>query len=217
VVATFSSSVYRMQVLVDLAVQFDRRVAFVGRSMERTSEIAQRLGFLKVPSGVQIRDNEVPTSPARTCCASPPARRASRRPRSRASPSTTTASCAWARRHRGASRPRAIPGNEKAIARTMSHVARRGAHVITSAMKHVHVSGHGSEEELKLVLSLVRPRYFVPVHGEYRQLAQHARIAKRVLAGAGRGVQVLLAQDGDIIQFDKQARASRTRRRRDAC
>jgi ribonuclease J len=82
-------------------------------------------------------------------------------------------------------------------------VARRGAQVITSSMKHVHVSGHGSEEELKLVLSLVRPRYFVPVHGEYRQLAQHARIAKRVLAGAGRGVQVLLAQDGDIIQFDK--------------
>ena len=98
---------------------------------------------------------------------------------------------------------RAIPGNEKAIARTMSHVARRGAHVITDGMKHVHVSGHGSEEELKLVLSLVRPRYFVPVHGEYRQLAQHARVARRVLAGSDRSVQVLLAQDGDIIQFDK--------------
>jgi ribonuclease J len=70
-------------------------------------------------------------------------------------------------------------------------------------MKHVHVSGHGSEEELKLVLSLVRPRYFVPVHGEYRQLAQHARVAQRVLAGSGRSVQVLLAQDGDIIQFDQ--------------
>jgi ribonuclease J len=84
----------------------------------------------------------------------------------------------------------------------MSHVARRGADVITDHMKHVHVSGHGSEEELKLVLSLVRPRYFVPVHGEYRQLAQHARVARRVLAGSGRSVQVLLAQDGDIIQFD---------------
>jgi ribonuclease J len=70
-------------------------------------------------------------------------------------------------------------------------------------MKHVHVSGHGSEEELKLVLSLVRPRYFVPVHGEFRQLSQHARVAQRVLAGSGRSVQVLLAQDGDIIQFDQ--------------
>jgi ribonuclease J len=97
---------------------------------------------------------------------------------------------------------RAIPGNEKAIARTMSHIARRGADVVTPEMKHVHVSGHGSAEELKLVLSLVRPRYFVPVHGEYRQLSQHARVAQRVMRGADQKVQVLLAQDGDIIQFD---------------
>ena len=97
---------------------------------------------------------------------------------------------------------RAIPGNEKAIARVMSHVARRGADVVTDSMKHVHVSGHGSAEELKLVLSLVRPRYFVPVHGEYRQLSQHARVAKRVMSGAEHKLQVLLAENGDIIQFD---------------
>ena len=203
VVAAFSSSVYRMQVLVDLAVQFDRRVAFVGRSMERTSEIAQRLGFLKVPSGVQIRDNEVPNFASQDvlCIATgsqgEPQAALSRiaiddHRHVRLGPDDTVVLSA-----------RAIPGNEKAIARTMSHVARRGAHVITDGMKHVHVSGHGSEEELKLVLSLVRPRYFVPVHGEYRQLAQHARVARRVLAGADRSVQVLLAQDGDIIQFDK--------------
>jgi ribonuclease J len=97
---------------------------------------------------------------------------------------------------------RAIPGNEKAIARTMSHVARRGADMVTDAMKHVHVSGHGSAEELKLVLSLIRPRYFVPIHGEYRQLSQHARVAQRVLAGVEPKLQVLVAQDGDILQFD---------------
>jgi ribonuclease J len=84
----------------------------------------------------------------------------------------------------------------------MSHVSRRGADVVTPEMKHVHVSGHASAEELKLVLSLVRPRYFVPIHGEYRQLAQHARVARRVLNGTDRKVNVLLAQDGDIIQFD---------------
>jgi ribonuclease J len=70
-------------------------------------------------------------------------------------------------------------------------------------MKHIHVSGHGAAEELKLVLSLVRPRYFVPIHGEYRQLAQHARVAKRVMGGSDRKLQVLLAEDGDIIQFDR--------------
>ena len=77
---------------------------------------------------------------------------------------------------------RNIPGNEKAIGRVMNHVARRGAEVITDGEKHIHVSGHGSAEELKLVLSLVRPRYFVPIHGEYRQLARHARMASAVSA-----------------------------------
>jgi ribonuclease J len=86
----------------------------------------------------------------------------------------------------------------------MSHIARRGADVITDSMKHVHVSGHGAQEELKLVLSLVRPRYFIPIHGEYRQLSQHARIAEQVMRGSEPKVQVLLAQDGDILQFDRE-------------
>src|SRR5688572_10630309 len=98
---------------------------------------------------------------------------------------------------------RPIPGSEKAIARTMSHIARRGADVVTEANKHVHVSGHGSAEELKLVLSLIRPRFFIPVHGEYRQLTQHAREARRVMAGSQPKLDVLLAENGDTIQFDR--------------
>jgi ribonuclease J len=94
---------------------------------------------------------------------------------------------------------REIPGNEKAIGRVMNHVARRGAEVVYEGIKHVHVSGHGSEEELKLMLSLVRPRYFVPIHGEYRQLAQHARVASKVSAGT----RVLLAENGDLIRIDE--------------
>ena len=93
---------------------------------------------------------------------------------------------------------REIPGNEKAIGRVMNHIAKRGAELVYEGLKHVHVSGHGSEEELKLMISLVRPRYFVPIHGEYRQLARHARIAGRV----SRGTKVLLAENGDVIQFD---------------
>jgi ribonuclease J len=94
---------------------------------------------------------------------------------------------------------REIPGNEKAIGRVMNHIARRDAEVVHEGDKHVHVSGHGSEEELKLMLSLVRPRFFVPIHGEYRQLARHARVAARV----SRGTRVLLAEDGDVIRFDE--------------
>jgi ribonuclease J len=203
VVAAFSSSIYRMQLLVDLAAQFDRKVAFVGRSIVRNAEAAQRLGYLRVPSGVQIRDADVPgyASQEVLCITTG----------SQGEPQAALSRIAIDD-HRfvrlGADdvvvfSARAIPGNEKAIARTMSHVARRGADVITPDMKHVHVSGHGSAEELKLVTSLVRPRYFVPIHGEYRQLAQHARVAKRVMSGPGRELQVLLAQDGDIIQFDR--------------
>jgi ribonuclease J len=97
---------------------------------------------------------------------------------------------------------RSIPGNEKAIGRVINHLSRRGANVIHEGIKHVHVSGHGSEEELKLVLSLVRPRYFVPVHGEYRQLKQHARVAASVFAGREPRPEILLAENGDVLQFD---------------
>jgi ribonuclease J len=203
VVAAFSSSIYRMQVLVDLATQFERKVAFVGRSIVQNSEIAQRLGFLRIPSGVQIRDSDVPGYVSQdVLCITTGSQGEPQAALSRIAiddhrwvklgPEDTVVLSA-----------RAIPGNEKAIARTMSHIARRGADVVTSDMKHVHVSGHGSAEELKLVLSLVRPRYFVPVHGEYRQLAQHARVAKHVMRGTEPQLQVLLAQDGDIIQFDR--------------
>jgi ribonuclease J len=205
VVAAFSSSIYRMQVLVDLAAQFDRKIAFVGRSMVQNTEIAQRLGFLRIPVGVQIRDADVDQYPAQdvVCVVTG----------SQGEPQAALPRIAI-NDHRFVKllpddtvvlSARAIPGNEKAIARVISHIARREADVITDGMKHVHVSGHGSQEELKLVLSLVRPRYFVPVHGEYRQLAQHARIAKRVMSGAGRHVDVILAQDGDIIRFDRQS------------
>jgi len=202
VVAAFSSSIYRMQILVDLAAQFDRRVAFVGRSAVQNTEIAQRLGYLRIPAGMQIRDSEVPNYASQdVLCITTGSQGEPQAALPRIAiddhrfvklgPDDTVVFSA-----------RSIPGNEKAIARTMSHVARRGADVVTPDMKHVHVSGHGSAEELKLVLSLVRPRYFIPIHGEYRQLSQHARVAAKVMRGADRNVQVLLAQDGDIIQFD---------------
>src|SRR5918912_962755 len=202
VVATFSSSIYRMQLLVDLAVQFDRKVAFVGRSIIKNAEIAQRLGLLRIPSGVQIRDMDVPNYASQdVLCVTTGSQGEPQAALPRIAiddhrfvklgPDDTVVFSA-----------RAIPGNEKRIARAMSHITRRGADVVTPEMKHVHVSGHGSAEELKLVLSLGRPKYFVPVHGEYRQLAQHARVAKRVMSGAEHRLQVLLAENGDIIQFD---------------
>jgi ribonuclease J len=203
IVAAFASSIYRMQILVDLASQFGRKVAFVGRGMMRNSEIAMRLGYLRIPAGVQIRDSDIGTYPAQDvlCMATgsqgEPMAALSRiaiddHRHVKVGPDDTVVLSA-----------RAIPGNEKAIGRVMNHLARRGANVIYEGIKHVHVSGHGSEEELKLMLSLVRPRFFIPVHGEFRQLSQHARIAGRVFAGREPKPEILLTEDGDLLQFDE--------------
>jgi ribonuclease J len=200
VVAMFSSSIYRMQIVVDLAAQFDRRVAFVGRGAIDNSEIAQRLGYLRVPAGVLARDSDVRSFPAQdvVCiCTGSQGEPQAALPRIaiddhrhvKLAPGDVVVFSA-----------REIPGNEKAIGRVMNHIARRDAEVITEGDKHVHVSGHGSEEELKLMLSLVRPQHFVPIHGEYRQLARHARIATRV----SRSTKVLLAENGDVIRFDDE-------------
>ena len=187
VVATFASSLYRVQLLLDLASQFERKVAFVGRGIVENSQIAERLGYLRIPPGVQIRDSDVRNYPSQdvVCICTG----------SQGEPQAALPRIAIDdHRHVKLERDdvvvfsaREIPGNEKAIGRVMNHVARRGADVIYEGNKHVHVSGHGSEEELKLMLSLVRPSYFVPIHGEYRQLARHAAIARMVSpAFAGR-------------------------------
>jgi ribonuclease J len=201
-VAAFSSSIYRMQILVDLAAQFDRRVAFVGRGMVQNSEIAQRLGYLRIPAGLQIRDADVPTCrPEEVLCLATGSQGEPLSALSRIAiddhrfikvgPDDTVVLSA-----------RAIPGNEKAIGRVINHLARRGADVVHEGLRHVHVSGHGSEEELKFMLSLVRPRFFVPIHGEYRQLSRHARIAERVFEGRELRPEILLVENGDVLRFE---------------
>ena len=202
VVAAFASSLYRLQILVDLAVQFDRHVAFVGRGMNENSQIAQKLGYLRVPTGTLIRDSDVPSYPSQDvlCLVTG----------SQGEPNAALSRIAindhryvkLGPADRVVISARPIPGNEKAIGRVINHVARRGVDVITEATKHVHVSGHGAEEELKLLLALVRPKYFIPIHGEYRQLARHARIAELVTAGLPTTAGVITAENGDVIRFN---------------
>lgn len=199
VVAAFASSIYRMQVLLDLAHQFDRKVAFVGRGVNENSQTAERLGYLRIPPGVQIRDSEVRSYPAQDvvciCTGSQGEPQA-------ALPRIAIDDHRQVKLDRDdvvVFSAREIPGNEKAIGRVMNHIARRGAEVVYEGIKHVHVSGHGSEEELKLMLSLIRPEFFVPIHGEYRQLARHARVAARVSPRT----RVVLAENGDVIRVDE--------------
>jgi ribonuclease J len=200
IVTTFSSSLFRVQLLVDMAEQFDRKVAFLGRSMQQNTAIAERLGRLRIPQGLQIRDSDVRDYPAQdvlcVCTGSQGEPNA-------ALPRMAIDDHRFVKLNRDdvvAFSSRVIPGNEKKIARVMNHVAKRGAEIVADGMKHIHVSGHGSEEELKLVLSLVRPKYFVPIHGEYRQLARHARMAPLVSPKS----TVIIAEDGDVLRFDHE-------------
>jgi ribonuclease J len=203
VVTAFATSIYRMQILANLARDFGRKLAFVGRGMIEHSQIAQRLGYLQLPPNLLIRDSDVRNYPARqVLCVTTG---------SQGEPLAALSRIAVNdHRHvqvgpedRVVFSARMIPGNEKAIDRVVNHLARRGAEVVTSARKRLHVSGHGSEEELKLMLSLVRPRCFVPIHGEYRQRSRYARLAERVLPGDARPGRVLLVENGDLMRFDE--------------
>jgi ribonuclease J len=166
--------------------------------MQQNSEIGRRLGALAIPPGVVIGEAEVRDFPGQdvVCLCT-----GSQGEALAALPRIAIDDHRHVKLHPGdvvVFSARNIPGNEKAIGRVMNHIARRGADVVSDGDRHVHVSGHGSAEELKLVLSLVKPRYFVPIHGEYRQLAQHASLARGVAPDA----TVIMASDGDVIRFD---------------
>ena len=202
VVTTFASSLHRIQVLVDLAVRFGRKIALVGRGVLQNAEIARRLGRLTIPEGTQIRDRDIEQYPRdKVLCIVTGSQGEPRAALSRIAVD--------AHRHVKLEpddvvvfSARAIPGNQRAIGRLMNHIVRRGAQVIDEDSKRVHVSGHASAEELKLMLSLVRPRYFVPIHGEYRYLVRHGQLAESVTKGK---TTVLVVEDGDRLAFDTQA------------
>lgn len=198
VVAAFASSLHRIQIVADLAAQHGRKLAFAGRGVVQNTQIAERLGHLRLPAGLRIRASEVGDYAARDIvCVTTGSQGEPRAALSRIAvddhrhivlePDDVVVFSA-----------RAIPGNRRAIGRVMDQVARRGAQLVDGDRRPVHVSGHGSSEELKLMLSLVKPRHFVPMHGEYRYLAEHARMAARVTGGR---TTVLLAEDGDVIRL----------------
>jgi ribonuclease J len=202
VVTCFATSIYRMQILANLAVDFGRKLAFVGRGMIEQSQVALELGHLRVPPGLLIKESDVRSyPPSQVLCVTTG---------SQGEPLAALSRIAVAdHRHVGVDpgdkvvfSARAIPGNERAIDRVVNHLARRGAEIVTADTKRVHVSGHGSEEELKLMLSLVRPRYFIPIHGEFRQRSRYARLADRLSSGAATPTTVLMAENGDVLRFD---------------
>lgn len=203
VLSCFASSIHRLQQIVNMTAESKRKLAFLGRSMLSITEIAHSQGLLQIPDGILIRPQDIMQVPRSQLVAVVSG--------SQGEPMSALARVAVDNhRHLSIERgdtvalsSRIIPGNEKAIYRMMNHLAKRGADVIYGVMNPpLHVSGHASAEELKLVLNLVRPRYFVPIHGEYRQLAKHASLAEH-LRHAGLE-ETFILETGETLELDGQ-------------
>jgi ribonuclease J len=201
-ISCFSSSIHRIKLAVELAWQHGRKVAFVGRSMTNTSEIAEDLGYIEIPEGLLIHPGEMKNYPPEKVCVMISG--------TQGEPMSALSRAAvdnhkHAKIEKGDTvvlSSRIIPGNEKAIYRMVDHLFRRQAHVIyeDGSSPPIHVSGHGSQEELKLIINLVKPKYFIPIHGEYRQLKLHAEMAGAMHSSVG---SVMLIESGDILELDE--------------
>ncbi len=202
-ISCFATSLHRMQIIADLAREHGRRMCFLGRSMLQNSEIAREMGRLRLPQGLLVAPQELRKLPARELVI---VATGSQGEPMAALPRVAVKSHRWVAVEPGDDvviSARIIPGNEKSIFRMVDHLYRRGArvHYQDGTQPPVHVSGHASAEELKLMLNLVRPRYFVPIHGEYRQLYRHAEMARELAAGSQ---EVFLLESGDVLEFDAQ-------------
>jgi ribonuclease J len=198
IVATFASLISRVQQVVDMAVKHDRKVGVIGRSMENNVAMARELGYLRVPDGLLQPIDEL-----------------AKLPYERIVIVTTGAqgepTSALTRMANGDHRQinivegdtvilssSPIPGNEEAVARNIDNLYKRGATVLYHRLLPVHVSGHASQEEQKLMINLVKPRYFVPIHGEYHHLVLHGKLAESL---GWASEDVLIAEDGDVLEF----------------
>ena len=202
ILATFASNISRIQQAINTAVQFKRKVTVLGRSMVNNVQIAIELGYLDVPEGVLIEPDELNRYPddqiliLTTGSQGEPmaglSRMASNDHRSVSiMPGDTVIISATP-----------IPGNETGVGRTIDNLMRLGANVIAGRDKKIHVSGHASQEELKLMLELIKPKYFIPVHGEYRMLKTHGDLA--VMMGVAKD-HVLIGDNGQIFEFSNRS------------
>ncbi|HLG65205.1 MAG TPA: ribonuclease J [Ktedonosporobacter sp.] len=196
-IATFASLISRVQQVVDTATRYERFVALVGRSMVNNVQMAVELGYLNIPKGMLIRAEDInkfePEQVVIICTGS------------QGEPTSALTRIAnedhrLVRIQSGdtvilSATP--VPGNEKMVHRTINSLFRQGAEVFYQGISNVHVSGHGAQEELKLMISLLRPRFFVPIHGEYRQLVLHAKLAHSLGIP---GEHIVVAEDGDMIE-----------------
>ena len=198
IVATFSSNVHRVQQVINSSITYGRKVAFSGRSMEKISQIAMDLGYLKVPKNTIIKLDDIHKYPDNKVTIITTG--------SQGEPMSALSRIASGNHKKIALKEKdyiiisasPIPGNTKLITKLIDVLISKGAEVIYDAMEEVHVSGHACREELKLIHSLIKPKYFVPVHGEYRHLKEHAELAKSLGMDEK---NIFLLDNGDVLEL----------------
>jgi ribonuclease J len=200
VVAAFASSIHRLQIVLDVAQQFNRRVCVLGRSMQKNVEIADELGYLDIPDGLLIALNEarqldddeivylVTGSQGETRAALSQMATQSYKGLTIEEGDTVVLSA------------RIIPGNERAISRLIGHIYKRGANIIEEKRRLIHVSGHASQEDIRIMTEAVRPKFVIPIHGEYRMLFRHKEFVKNHLGYTDESV--ILIENGDVLELD---------------
>ncbi len=201
IAATFASNIHRIQQVIDVAVKYGRKVAICGKSIVSNTQIALDLGYLRLPEKTWLTLDEISRVPDREVVLLMTG--------SQGEPMSVLSRIATGEHRSIRIRPddtvvlsaKVIPGNERSIGKIINHLFRRGANVIYEKVSEVHVSGHASKEELKLMLNIVRPRYFMPVHGEYRHLVYHSKLAEKMNIPAE---NIFIMENGAVLEIDAE-------------
>ena len=201
IITSFASHIHRIQQVISAADKYGRKVAVVGRSMTNNVKISTELGYLKMPEGILIEMEEIKNYP--------PEQIVILTTGSQGEPMSALTRMATADHRWVAIQPgdtviisaTPIPGNEKLVFKTINLLFKQGAEVVYERSMRVHVSGHGSQDELTIMLNMVKPKYFIPVHGEYRHLMKHAKLAESLGIPKSR---IFVAENGNVIEFGKK-------------
>ena len=202
IVATFSSNIHRVQQIMNVAASLGRKVALVGRSLENVVSISAELGYLNIPEGIVIDINMINRYPADKLVIITTG--------SQGEPMSALTRMAFSDHRKVEIRPNdyviisatPIPGNEKTVSRVVNELMKLGADVVYEKMYEVHVSGHACQEELKMIMGIVKPKYFIPVHGELKHLRKHAGLA---LSMGIPKENILIADNGRVAEISKKA------------
>ncbi len=200
IVAAFASSIHRLQIVLDVAQQFNRKVCVLGRSMLKNVEVADRLGYLDIPDGLLVPLNEAKRMPDHEIVFLVTGSQGESRAALSQMASQSYKGLMIDEGDTVVLSARIIPGNERLISRMIGMIYKRGANIIEEKRRLIHVSGHASQEDIRIMTEAVRPKFVVPIHGEYRMLFRHKEFVKNHLGY--REENIVLIENGDVLELD---------------